>query len=153
MGGVHWLAEVDGAVVGHASVVPRILEADGLPIRTGYVEAVAVHPGLQRAGLGTRLMVEVDAHIADAYELGALGTGERPSTSAWAGSVGRARPTSGRPRATSPHTDEDDGVMVLRLPASPPLNSASDSAASGVRATPGRRPQRSVRRRGCALLP
>ena len=35
MGGVHWLAEADGRLVGHASVVPRILEADGAPIRTG----------------------------------------------------------------------------------------------------------------------
>ena len=35
MGGVHWLAEAGGRLVGHASVVPRILEADGRPIRDG----------------------------------------------------------------------------------------------------------------------
>src|SRR6187397_34330 len=75
MGGVHWLAEADGRLVGHASVVPRILEADGAPIRTGYVEAVAVQPGLQRSGIGTRLLREAAIHIAEAYELGALGTG------------------------------------------------------------------------------
>jgi aminoglycoside 2'-N-acetyltransferase I len=44
MGGVHWVAEADGRIVGHASVVPRPLEVDERPIRTGYVEAVATHP-------------------------------------------------------------------------------------------------------------
>src|SRR3954468_12713036 len=76
MGGIHWLAELDGLLVGHASVVPRILEADGRPIETGYVEAVGVHPAHQRSGIGTRLMLEAAGHLAEAYALGALGTGE-----------------------------------------------------------------------------
>ena len=52
MGGLHWFALAGGAIVGHASVVPRILEADGAPIWTGYVEAVAVHPRGSGAGWG-----------------------------------------------------------------------------------------------------
>jgi aminoglycoside 2'-N-acetyltransferase I len=121
MGGVHWLAERDGRLVGHCSVVPRTLEADGRPIRTGYVEAVAVHPALQRSGVGTRLMVEADAHITAEYDLGCLGTGEqafyeRLGWERWQGPT-YERTTDGDIRTP----DEDDGVMVLRLPASPPL--------------------------------
>ena len=53
MGGVHWLAEARGRIVGHASVVPRLLEADGVPLTTGYVEAVATHPDWRRRGIAT----------------------------------------------------------------------------------------------------
>ena len=121
MGGVHWLAEAGGRVVGHVSVVPRVLEADGRPIRTGYVEAVAVLPGVQRSGLGTRLMREADAHIADAYDLGALGTGEQPfyerlGWERWRGPTYER--TAGGDVATP---DEDPWVMVLRVPGTPPL--------------------------------
>jgi aminoglycoside 2'-N-acetyltransferase I len=121
MGGVHWLAKRSGALVGHASVVPRILEADELPIRTGYVEAVAVHPAVQRRGVGTRLIVEANAHIAEAYELGGLGTGElafyeRLGWERWQG------PTFERTREGDVRTSDEDGsIMVLRLPTSPPL--------------------------------
>jgi aminoglycoside 2'-N-acetyltransferase I len=121
MGGVHWLAERAGRLVGHASVVSRTMEADGRPIRTGYVEAVAVHPSLQRRGVGTRLIVEADAHITAAYEMGALGTGEqafyeRLGWERWQGQTFE-RTAEGDVRTPG----EDDGVMVLRLPASPPL--------------------------------
>ncbi len=122
MGGVHWLAVADGTVVGHVSVVPRILEADGAPIVTGYVEAVAVHPDWQRRGIGSRLMTESAQHVADTYALGALGTGEQPfyerlGWERWHG------PTFERTADGDVRTaDDDDGVMVLRVPASPPLS-------------------------------
>ena len=66
-------------------------------------------------------MTEAGAHIADEYELGALGTGEpafyeRLGWERWRG------PTYERTRAGDVRTpDEDDGVMVLRLPSSPAL--------------------------------
>lgn len=121
MGGVHWLAEADGRIVGHASVVPRILEADGVPYRTGYVEAVAVEPGRQRSGVGTRLLTEAAAHIGERYELGALGTGEhafyeRLGWVRWQGPTFERTPTGD---VRTP--DEDDGVMILRVPGSPAL--------------------------------
>jgi aminoglycoside 2'-N-acetyltransferase I len=121
MGGVHWMAEADGRLVGHASVVPRILEADGVPIRTGYVEAVAVEPALQRRGVGTRLLREAAAHIADRYDLGALGTGEqafyeRLGWERWRGPTFE-RTVEGDVR--TPH--EDEGVMILRVATSPAL--------------------------------
>src|SRR5436305_1008992 len=42
VGGTHALAYEDGELVGHGSVVPRELVHDGRPLRTGYVEAMAV---------------------------------------------------------------------------------------------------------------
>ena len=121
LGGVHWLAEAGGRLVGHASVVPRVLEADGVPIRTGYVEAVAVHPRLQRRGVGSQLLREAADHIAGHYALGALGTGEhafyeRLGWERWQG------PTFERTAAGDVRTpDEDDGVMILRVAGSPVL--------------------------------
>jgi aminoglycoside 2'-N-acetyltransferase I len=122
MGGVHWLAEAEGRLVGHASVVPRILEAGGMPIHTGYVEAVAVDPGRQRQGIGTRLLRAAADHIAERYDLGALGTGEqafyeRLGWERWEG------PTFERTADGDVRTpDEDDGVMILRVATSPVLS-------------------------------
>src|SRR5690349_24594836 len=52
IGGTHLVLEVDGAIAGHASAVERALEISGRPVRTGYVEAVAIQPSLQRRGRG-----------------------------------------------------------------------------------------------------
>jgi aminoglycoside 2'-N-acetyltransferase I len=115
LGGRHFLLEVDGEVVAHASVVERALELDGTSLRAGYVEAVAVAPALQRRGLGTRVMAEASAHIRDAYELGALGTGEQPfyEPLGWERWAGRSfvRERDGTLRHTA---EEDPWLMVLR---------------------------------------
>jgi aminoglycoside 2'-N-acetyltransferase I len=71
--------------------------------------------------VGTSLLREAADHIADAYALGALGTGEhafyeRLGWERWQG------PTYERTGAGDVRTpDDDDGVMVLRLPGSPVL--------------------------------
>ena len=121
LGGIHVLAEQDGRIVAHASVVARELRVAGRPFRTGYVEAVAVDPDLQRRGVGTRVMEHVGAIVRDGFELGALGTGEhgfyeRLGWQTWRG------PTSVRPPAGGEQrTPEDDGcVLVLRTPTTPP---------------------------------
>src|SRR3954471_10840917 len=77
LGGMHFLGELDGALVAHAAVVDGTLFVAGQPIRTGYVEAVAVAPKQQGLGHGTALMRAVNEHIDERYELGALGTGSR----------------------------------------------------------------------------
>lgn len=128
IGGVHWLAEAGGRIVGHASVVRRMLEAGSastgagpIPLATGYVEAVATHPDWQGRRIATRLMAEVGAHIRATYEMGALST----SVHAMYGRVGWERwrgPTFVRTRDGPVRTaDEDDGIMVLRTSRTPPL--------------------------------
>ena len=77
VGGTHVVLDVDGVVSGHGSVVERVLEISGRPVRTGYVEAVAVLPSLQRQGLGTMLMRAVNL-VVEGFDLGALGTGSQP---------------------------------------------------------------------------
>jgi len=121
LGGTHFLLGVDGRLVGHASVVERELQVAGRPLRTGYVEAVAIAPARQRQGLGSRLLRAVNEHIAERYEIGALGTGsqsfyERLGWRIWQG------PTSVRTSGgEQPTPDEDGYILVLETGASPSL--------------------------------
>ena len=100
-------------------MVPRTLDAGGITLRTGYVEAVATWPQLERRGYGSQVMREIDEIIRDGYELGALGTGafrfyERLGWEHWRG------PTSVRTASGTVRTPAEDGyIMVLRTPATP----------------------------------
>ena len=121
LGGTHVVAEIDGRIVAHASVVPREIHVAGRPLATGYVEAVAVEPGRQRSGHGTAVMREAAAIVAG-YDLGALGTGEhhfyeRLGWRTWRG------PSSVRTPSGDRATPDDDGnIMVLATPTSPTLD-------------------------------
>ena len=124
LGGMHFVGEVDGRIVTHASVVERELHVAGRSVRTGYVEAVATEPALQGRGHGTTVMREVNKHIADVYELGALGTGshgfyERLNWQVWRG------PTFVRTPEGDVATPGEDGyILVLRTPTTPQLDLA-----------------------------
>ena len=115
LGGWHVLVTDGGALVAHASVVPRELHVDGRPVEAGYVEAVATAPARQGQGLGTLAMRGIDALIRRHHQLGALSTGlhafyERLGWERWRG------PTSVRtPDGLVRTPDEDDGIMVLRF--------------------------------------
>ncbi len=121
LGGRHVIAEREGSIVAHASVVERRLEVAGRPLRTGYVEAVATRPDHQGQGIGTAVMRAIDSHIADAFELGALGTGShgfyhRLGWQTWRGpSFVRA------PDGLERTPDEDGYILVLLTPSSPTL--------------------------------
>ncbi len=124
LGGVHFIASLDGETVAHASVVERQLHAAGRPIRTGYVEAVGTLPALQGRGVGTLVMRAANDHIRSKYELGALGTGEhgfyeRLDWRTWQGPL-FVRAPDGERRTP----DEDGGIMVLSTPSSGPLDLA-----------------------------
>lgn len=125
LGGTHLVGRLDGDIVAHAAVVRRRLEAGTLPLLTGYVEAVAVAPELQRQGHGTALMQEVARVIGPAYELGALGTGVQPfyERIGWERWLG---PTYVRTSAGLERTpDEDGGILVLRTARTPALDLSS----------------------------
>jgi aminoglycoside 2'-N-acetyltransferase I len=118
-GGLHVVLELDGRLATHASVVPRELRTGGRALNTGYVEAVATWPGLQRRGFATRVMRVVNEHILDEYELGGLDTSRhgfyrRVGWERWRG------PTFVRLGDRERATPEEDGfVMILRTPRTP----------------------------------
>jgi aminoglycoside 2'-N-acetyltransferase I len=122
LGGVHFVLDSSGEIVSHAAVVERELHVGGLPLRTGYVEAVATAPDRQGAGFGSLVIADVTAYIRDEFHLGALGTGrhhfyERLGWRTWTG------PSSVRGPDGSRRTPDDDGyIMVLDTPSSPPLD-------------------------------
>src|SRR3954451_5817471 len=59
LGGIHVVLDVDGEIASHAALVTRELQVAGRPLRTGYVEAVATAPSLQRLGHGSAVMRDV----------------------------------------------------------------------------------------------
>lgn len=119
VGGVHFVLDLEGKIVAHASVVEREIEIDGHPLRAGYVEAVATAPDRQGTGLGSVVMTDVTAFIRERFELGALGTGrhrfyERLGWLTWRG-ASSVRTAEGMHR-----TPADDGyILVLPTPSSP----------------------------------
>jgi aminoglycoside 2'-N-acetyltransferase I len=124
LGGLHVLALEAGEVVAHAAVVDRTLTAGGRQLRTGYVEGVASRRDRRRQGLATLVLRDADRVILERHQLGALsdGTGvpgfyERLGWERWRGPTFVATP--GGPVRTA---DDDDGVMVLRTPASGDLD-------------------------------
>ena len=122
LGGIHVVVDLDGEIVAHAAVVERELQMAAVPLRTGYVEAVATTPRRQGEGHGTLAMREVNAIIREGFALGALGTGsqhfyERLGWVTWQG------PTYVRTSAGLERTpDEDGGILVLETPTSPQLD-------------------------------
>jgi aminoglycoside 2'-N-acetyltransferase I len=125
LGGTHMVLDIEGEIVAHASVVERRLEVGEVPLRTGYVEAVATAPDRQGRGFGTLVMADAGDVIRAGFELGALGTGahhfyERLGWRTWRG------PTFVRAPEGDRATPDDDGfVMVLRTPSTPALDDAA----------------------------
>jgi len=108
------MGELDGLMVAHAAVVPRVLRIGSRSLAAGYVEGVAADPRHQQRGLATAVMSSVGSTIRRDYEIGALSTGEpqfyqRLGWESWLG------PTfADSPGGVIRTEEEDDGVMVLR---------------------------------------
>ena len=72
LGGMHALVYDHGALIAHAAVVLRRLLYNGTPLRTGYVEGVAVREDWRGHGLGRAVMDAAEQVIRGGYRLGAL---------------------------------------------------------------------------------
>lgn len=133
-GGRHFLAYRGGRVVSHAVVTTRWLQPEGLPLlRTAYVDAVATLPALQGQGIGSAVMRALAAGIAD-YRIGCLET-ERPGFFARLGWRLWRGPLAGRGDQALVPTPDQEGIMVLTLTQTPPLDF---SARLTIEATGGR---------------
>lgn len=125
LGGVHVVLDIDGVIAAHAAVVERAIHVAGRPVRTGYVESVATAPERQGIGLGTLVMEAAGAIIRDRFELGVLGTGshhfyERLGWETWRGPAFVRMPDGDR---RTP--DEEGYLLILRTPATPPIDLAA----------------------------
>ncbi|WP_240319516.1 GNAT family N-acetyltransferase [Deinococcus wulumuqiensis] len=72
LGGLHTLAFLEGRLVGHAALVGRALLVGSEPRRAGYLEAMGVHPAVQRRGIGRAILRRVNRQVARGYDFGAL---------------------------------------------------------------------------------
>src|SRR4029077_3960511 len=120
-GARHFLADDGDTLVSHAVVTTRGVQPEGLPIlRTAFVDAVSTMPSRQNQGYGSATMRRLADEIGD-YEIGCLQT-DRVSFYAhlrweeWRG------PLAGRSDDGLIPTPDQRGVMVLRLPNTPPFD-------------------------------
>jgi aminoglycoside 2'-N-acetyltransferase I len=115
LGGMHATAWEGTELVGHASVVQRCFLHNGAALRTGYVEAVAVHPDRRRSGIGALVMSPVERIIRAAYDLGALASSEMavPFYQARGWQLWRGPSSVLTVDGRTPTPDEDGGIYVL----------------------------------------
>ena len=118
-GGVHFIVLDGGRMLSHGSVVPRVLELDGRPLRSGYVEAVATLPECQGRGLGTVVVRDITRFIDETYELGALNTGVAPFYERLGWQRWPAR-TGVRTERDVRLTPDEDGNVFVRYPGNAP---------------------------------
>lgn len=111
----------NGSLASHALWITRLLQAGNRPLlRTAYVEAVATDPAWRNRGFATAVMRRVAAEVQD-FDLAALspfdvGYYARLSWEAWQG------PLLIRTEDGLQASPEDEEVMILRLPKTPPLD-------------------------------
>ena len=128
LGGMHALICDHGALIAHAAVVLRRLMYRGAPLRTGYIEGVAVREDWRERGLGTALMDGAEQVIRGAYQLGALSPSE-PARRLYLnrGWIPWKGPTSVLSPAGPTRTPDDDGTVFV-LPVDVKLDPTADLA-------------------------
>ncbi|WP_448414199.1 GNAT family N-acetyltransferase [Mycolicibacterium sp. XJ1819] len=129
LGGMHAVIFDHGAVIAHAAVVQRRLLYRDIPLRCGYLEAVAVREDWRGQGLARAVMDAVEQVLRGAYQVGALSASEagRPIYEArgwlpWRG------PTSVLAPVGVTRTPDDDSALFV-LPVNLPDGLALDPTA------------------------
>jgi aminoglycoside 2'-N-acetyltransferase I len=120
--GLHVLGYSGGQLASHAVVTTRWLQPEGLGLlETAYVDAVSTLPGLQGQGYGSAVMRRLARLVRESHEIACLETErvlfyERLGWEAWRG------PLAGRGESGLVPTPDQTGIMILRLPRTPPLD-------------------------------
>ncbi|AKG42808.1 GNAT family N-acetyltransferase [Streptomyces xiamenensis] len=122
LGGMHTMVWEDDRLIAHGAVVQRRLIHGGRALRTGYVEALGVHPDHRGRGHARTVTAVLERVIAAAYDLGALSA--PPGVAAYWPARGW-QPWQGRTWALTPmgiaRTEESDGTVHI-LPGPVPLD-------------------------------
>lgn len=120
-GGRHFLAYLGAELVSHAVVTTRWAQPEGhRELKTAYIDAVATLPPFQSRGYSSAVMRRLAAGITD-YEIACLQT-ERPGFYERLGWEVWRGPLAGRSEQGLIPTPDQRGVMVLRLPRTPPID-------------------------------
>jgi GNAT superfamily N-acetyltransferase len=120
-GARHFLAYDGDTLVSHAVVSTRGIQPEELPVlRTAFVDAVSTLPSRQNEGYGSATMRRLAEKIGD-YEIGCLQT-DRTSFYAYLGWEEWRGPLAGRSDDGLIPTPDQRGVMVFRLPNTPPID-------------------------------
>ncbi len=124
-GGLHVLAYDDGPsraqLVGHAVVTERWMQPEGAPLlRTAYVDAVSTLPAYKGRGVGSAVMRRLADELGG-FEIACLETEiagfyTRLGWEKWRG------PLAGRNEDSLIPTPDQTGILILRLPRTPPLD-------------------------------
>jgi GNAT superfamily N-acetyltransferase len=120
-GGRHVLVHEGDRLVSHSVATMRHAQPEGHPVLdTAYLDAVATLPEAQHRGHGSAAVGRLAREITD-YEIGCLQTDvgafyEQLGWELWRG------PLAGRGDDGLIPTPDQTGVMVLRLPRTPPLD-------------------------------
>jgi len=117
----HVLGLYNGSLASHALWITRLLQVGNLPpLRTAYVEAVATDLTFRNRGFATAIMRRIASEVRD-FDLAALSPFDvryysRLGWEAWQG------PLFIRTQGGLQSSPEDEEVMILRLPKTPPLD-------------------------------
>lgn len=117
----HVLGFYNGALVSHALWITRLLQVgDRPPLKTAYVEAVATDPAWRHRGFATAIMRRIAAEV-QGFDLAALSPFDvayyaRLGWELWQG------PLFIRTSGGLQPSPDDEQVMILRLPKTPPLD-------------------------------
>ncbi|GHF24401.1 aminoglycoside 2'-N-acetyltransferase [Streptomyces mashuensis] len=115
IGGLHALVLDGTELIAHGSLVQRRLLHGGHPLRTGYVEGVAVRADRRRAGHGSAVMAALEGALRrGGYQLGALGAADEAvplyegrGWRLWRGPSGVLAPTG------IERTPDEDGFLYV----------------------------------------
>jgi aminoglycoside 2'-N-acetyltransferase I len=120
--GLHFLGYLGERLVSHAVTTTRWLQPEGLPLlKTAYVDAVATLPAYQGQGFSSAVMRHLGTVSSAEYEIACLETEqvsfyERLGWELWRGLL------AGRGEEGLIPTPDQQGIMILRLPRTPPLD-------------------------------
>jgi aminoglycoside 2'-N-acetyltransferase I len=129
LGGFRAVVRDERGIVSHAALVPRIMVCDGLPLRAGYVEAVATRSDQRSRGHARSVLGRLAEIIARDYDIGVLSTGLHDVYSPLGWERWRGASYVQRLGERVRTAEDDDGLMVLRTSRTPHVDLGGDIVA------------------------